>query len=135
MRTYYCKFDTEGKRSDTVPDFIASSRGGVDKLIADGYIKITDDEYQYYAGNRGNGDNGTGYVRGADGKPISAAAYVQTTTEKLTAVKSKYETQIADLKDALATATLAGDDAIVASLKSDYASIMAEYQNALKEVE
>ncbi|WP_196601768.1 hypothetical protein [Pectinatus frisingensis] len=134
MKYYYCKFDDAGKRTDTVPDFLADSRGGEAKLIAAGYIKILDDEYQYYAGNQGNGDNGNGYVRGSDGKPTSAAAHIQTTAEKLTAVKSTYEAQISDLKDALATATLAADDTLIASLKTDYATAMTAYQAALKEV-
>ncbi|WP_196595085.1 hypothetical protein [Pectinatus frisingensis] len=134
MRNYYCKFDDAGKRIDTVPDFLADSHGGADALIAAGYIKVPDDEYQYYAGNQGDGDNGTGYARSSDGKPVSAAAYVQTTAEKLTAVKSTYESQIADLKDALATATLAADDTLIASLKTDYATAMTAYQTALKEV-
>lgn len=134
MRNYYCKFDDAGTRVDTVPDFLTDSHGGAAALIAAGYIKVPDDEYQYYAGNQGTGDNNTGYVRSSDGKPVSAVAYVQTTAEKLTAIKSTYESQIADLKDALATATLAADDTLIASLKTDYAAAMTAYQTALKEV-
>ena len=38
-----------------------------------GYAPITAEDYQTYIGNRGAGDNGTGYIRDAKtGKPVSA---------------------------------------------------------------
>ena len=41
--------------------------------INDGYISISDEDYQHYIGNRGAGDNGTGYIRDTKtGKPVSA---------------------------------------------------------------
>ena len=41
--------------------------------ITDGYIPISDEEYQHYIGNRGMGDNGAGYIRDTKtGKPVSA---------------------------------------------------------------
>lgn len=74
MRTYYIKFKADGTRDDTVPDFFAAKKGGVDSLLSAGYIAVQDDEYQYYVGNQGQGKNGTGYIRGADGKPTDAPA-------------------------------------------------------------
>ena len=50
-------------------------------------------------------------------------------------IKGNYESQIDALKESLATATLAGDDDLVADLKAEYAELMDEYQNALKGVE
>ena len=50
--------------------------------INDGYIPISDEEYQHYIGNRGAGDNSTGYIRDPKtGKPVSAppAPPVETT--------------------------------------------------------
>lgn len=41
--------------------------------IHNGYILISDEDYQHYIGNRGAGDNGTGYIRDPKtGKPVSA---------------------------------------------------------------
>jgi len=41
--------------------------------ITAGYIPISDEDYQHYIGNRGAGDNGTGYIRDPKtGKPVSA---------------------------------------------------------------
>lgn len=81
---YYCKFDESGHRDDTITQWQVEAHGGEAKLLADGYIKVPDEDYQMYVGNKGNGDNGTGYIRGKDGKPISAPAaeVVITTADK-----------------------------------------------------
>ena len=51
---------------------------------AAGCVEISNDEWEYYIGNRGAGDNGTGYIRDPEtGKPVSAppAPPVETTEE------------------------------------------------------
>ena len=41
--------------------------------LNEGYIVLAEEDYQHYIGNRGAGDNGTGYMRDpVSGKPISA---------------------------------------------------------------
>lgn len=77
------KFDKNGNRMETV---ILNIHYNTDEErevhIADGYIPISDEEYQHYIGNRGAGDNGTGYIRDTKtGKPVSAppAPAVETT--------------------------------------------------------
>ena len=71
---YLAKFDDAGHRKSTV---IRGVHYTTDterkKYIGDGYIPISDEDYQTYIGNRGTGDNGTGYIRDAKtGKPVSA---------------------------------------------------------------
>lgn len=68
------KFDKNGNRMGTV---ILNIHYATDeerqKYINDGYIPISDEDYQHYIGNRGAGDNGTGYIRDTKtGKPVSA---------------------------------------------------------------
>ena len=49
-----------------------------------GCMEISDEDYQHYVGNRGTGDNGTGYIRDPKtGKPVSAppAPPVEVTEE------------------------------------------------------
>ena len=79
------KFDAHGVRISTV---LAGIHYTTDEerqaYIDDGYIPISDDDYQYYIGNRGAGDNGTGYIRDPKtGKPVSAppAPPVEATEE------------------------------------------------------
>lgn len=74
MAEILAKFDAYGRRLATVLSGIHYiTDEGQQKYIDDGYIPITDEDYQYYIGNRGQGDNGTGYIRDQKtGKPISA---------------------------------------------------------------
>ena len=133
---YLCKFDDDGKRTATVIDGVHfSTAAEKQKYLDDGYIETSDEDYAYYVGNRGNGANGTGYIRGADGKPTDASAVVVTTEQKQASIAADYESQISELKDALATATLAGDESLIAELKTEYADVKAEYEAALKGAE
>ena len=85
MYEYLAKFDTSGRRETTV---VSGVHYTIDEerqtYIDDGYIPISDEDYQHYVGNRGMGDNGTGYIRDPKtGKPVSAppAPPVQATEE------------------------------------------------------
>ena len=116
---YLCKFDASGKRTATVLDGVHyATTAEKQKYLDDGYIETSDDDYAYYVGNRGTGANGTGYIRGADGKPTDAPAIVVTTEQKQASI-----------------ATLAGDESLIAELKSEYAEVKAEYEAALKGAE
>ena len=71
---YLAKFDAVGHRETTVVSGVHyETEGERQKYLDDGFIPITDEDYQYYIGNRGMGDNGTGYIRDPKtGKPVSA---------------------------------------------------------------
>lgn len=71
---YLAKFDAAGRRETTiVKDVHYASDEERQKYIDDAYIPISDEDYQHYIGNRGAGDNGTGYIRDPKtGKPVSA---------------------------------------------------------------
>ena len=133
---YLSKFDAEGKRISSYPLDVFMTAEKIKSMKSDGYIEIDEDDWNYYIGNYGMGTNGTGYVRDAKtGKPVDAPAYIPTVGEEMSEIKANYESQIDALKESLTTATLAGDDDLVAELKAEYTELMAEYQNALKGVE
>lgn len=71
---YLAKFDAAGRRTTTVINGIHYTTDAErQKCLDDGYIPISEEDYQTYIGNRGTGDNGTGYIRDAKtGKPVSA---------------------------------------------------------------
>ena len=71
---YLAKFDATGRRETTiVKDVHYATDEERQTYIDDGYIPISDEDYQHYIGNRGAGDNGTGYIRDTKtGKPVSA---------------------------------------------------------------
>ena len=68
------KFDTQGVRVATVLSGVHyMSDDERQTYLNKGYIPISDEDYQHYIGNRGAGDNGTGYIRDPEtGKPVSA---------------------------------------------------------------
>ena len=61
--TYFCKFDEEGRRTET--------KLSVDITNTDGYTELTEEQMQFLWGNKGQGDNGTGYVY-INGEIVSA---------------------------------------------------------------
>ena len=69
------KFNAQGKRIASVILGIHYTTDEERQVyINDGYISISDEDYQHYIGNRGAGDNGTGYIRDIKtGKPVSDA--------------------------------------------------------------
>jgi len=91
---------------------------------------ITADAYNQYL---------AGYVRDmTTGKPIAYVAPEPTAAEKKASqaavVATKYGPQIAELKDALATATLAGDTDTVTDLQKEYTELMAAYTAELEAI-
>ena len=71
---YLAKFDAAGHRESTVAFGIHyTNKEDRQTYINDGYIPISDEDYQHYIGNRGAGETGTGYRRDKKtGKPVSA---------------------------------------------------------------
>lgn len=130
---YLCKFDTDGKRTATVIDGVHfSTAEEKQKYLDDGYIETSDEDYAYYVGNRGNGANGTGYIRGADGKPVSAPARVATTEEKLLSLESAYKSDKAQLADYYLSAAMAGDTDTQAEIKAELEELDAQYAADVK---
>ena len=82
---YLAKFDATGRRETTIVKGVHYATDEErQKYINDGYIPISNEDYQHYIGNRGAGDNGTGYIRDPEtGKPVSAppASPVEVTEE------------------------------------------------------
>lgn len=86
---YLARFDKSGKCKAI---YLAGTKSAEETA---GCVEISDEEWAYYIGNRGAGDNGTGYVRDTKtGKPVSAppAPPVETTEEPTANVP---ETEIA----------------------------------------
>lgn len=128
---YMSLFDADGKRVTSVPcdDDLTDEKKAA--LEAEGYVEIGEDEWHYYVGNKGAGDNGTGYVR-KDGKPVSAPAYVPTAAEQVDTLAATYETQVKELDDQIMLAMADGDSDLVTELKEEKAATLKEYQEKLE---
>lgn len=133
-QTYLCKFDADGRRTETL---LACEFNEEEKAakIAEGYIEISEEDWNYYVGNMGAGENGTGYVRGADGKPVDAPAYVPTKEEKLAALDAQYDSDKATLTQYFAEAALSNDTELQEELRQELADLNEEYIAARQEIE
>ena len=132
---YMTLFDSSGVRVTSVPCDNDLTDGKKATLEADGYVEIDEDEWNYYVGNKGNGANGTGYIRGKDGKPVDAPAYAPTKEERLSQLDAQYDSD----KDALAKyyldAVLSGNTDLQDELKTELDALNAQYEAARKEIE
>ena len=133
-QTYLCKFDTDGRRGETLLACEFTEEQKAEK-IAEGYIEISEDDWNYYVGNKGNGANGTGYIRGADGKPTDAPAHVPSKEEKLAALDSQYDSDKAELTRYFTDALLAGDTNTQEELQAELLELDADYKAQRKEIE
>lgn len=118
-----------------VPWVLADDWGGVEKLKNEGYIEVSDEDWNYYTGNCGDGDNDTGYIRDSiTGKPISAPARVITLEEQANALKAEYEAKVKAIDEAIQIAKNNNDDEYVRELQQERQNILDEYAKKLEEL-
>lgn len=68
---YIAKFNSKGSCMEIYEDRMFPEVKV--EMLANGYVEISEAERDFYVGNMGAGDNGTGYIRDAEtGKPVSA---------------------------------------------------------------
>lgn len=131
---YLAKFDAAGYRETTVVSGVHYSTDEErQKYIDDGYIPISDDDYQHYVGNRGAGDNGTGYIRDQKtGRPVSAPAYTPTQKERANQLAASYAARVQELNNEIVAAMADGDDDLITELKAEKDKALGAYQKALE---
>ena len=133
---YLCKFDEAGKRTATVVEGVHFTTKKERKAYIDqGYIETSSEDYAYYVGNKGTGKNGTGYVRGSDGKPTDAPAYEPSIEEQKQAVINQYEADKDELMKYYADAALHDDTELMAELKVEMADLDEQFADDMKELE
>lgn len=125
---YLCLFDSDGRRGETYLSCEYSDEEK-QKMLEAGFVEISEEEWNFYVGNKGNGDNGTGYVRDANtGKPVSAPAHIPTVDEKLAQLENQYGTDKAEIVKYFAEAMLADNTEVMTELKEEMADLEAEYE-------
>lgn len=94
---YLALFDKDGHRETSIPCDATLTDEWKEDLLADGYVEITEEDFAHYIGNRGKGKNGTGYIRGKDGKPTDAPPMAknldEVKTEKLAEFKRRRDAE------------------------------------------
>ena len=105
----------------------------VARMKAAGYIEISKEEWEYYIGAHGSGDNGTGYIRDPKtGKPVPAPAYVPTMAEKVAALDNQYSADKKTLASYYLDAALAGDTDVQDALRAEMAALNGQYDADVK---
>ena len=129
---YMSLFDADGTRVTSVPcdDDLTDEKKAA--LEAEGYVEIDEDEWNYYAGNRGNGANGTGYVRDmTSGKPVDAPAVVVSDNEKkaraLKELDAKYTADKAELGSQYLDVAMSGDTDTMTAIKDELKALNEKY--------
>ena len=140
VEKYLIKFEpvtgtTHSLRGTTYPIDCTMTDDRISELVTAGYTIVDNDDYQYYVGNRGRGDNGQGYVRdNATGKPISAPAHIATPSEQANNLATAYMATVKDINSNIVLAMADGDTDTVAELKVDKATALDEYKKKLEAV-
>lgn len=133
---YLSKFDSDGKRITSYPLDNSIDDKKREELITDGYIEISEDDWNYYVGNKGNGANGTGYIRGADGKPTDASpAPEPTTEEKIAAFDADYNQQKQTLINEYMDAQIHGDTDTIALVQHEMTTLDEWYDEEYRKIE
>lgn len=129
---YLAKFDEDGRRGVTYPVDITVTEEKKQEMLDDGFILITSEDWDYYVGNKGNGDNGTGYIRDAEtGKPISAPPIIITKEEKANSLFGECQSDLNSLDNQIMAAIADGDDELVAELRAEKQARINKYQEDL----
>lgn len=133
IEKYLIKFDaTSGARGETYPVDVTMTDARISEMVAAGYTLVDDADYQYYIGNRGRGDNDQGYVRGNEGKPVSAPAYVPSKEEQANTLAATYAAAVKTANNGIILASAEGDTDAIEEYKADKAAAMAEYKAKLE---
>ena len=133
IEKYLIKFDaTSGTRGETYPVDCTVNEDRINEMVAEGYTLVDDADYQYYIGNHGMGDNGTGYVCGNEGKPVSAPAYVPSKEEQANTLAATYAAAVKTANNGIILASAEGDTDAIDEYKADKAAAMAEYKAKLE---
>lgn len=131
--TYLCKFDNKGYRTETLLSVDYSDEQKAE-MLKDGYVEISEEEWAYYVGNMGMGDNGTGYIR-KNGKPVSAPAIVPSVDEQINVLTVDYESARKELASAYIQCMLDGDVDTQAEIQVEINALKEQYVADMKKLE
>lgn len=132
---YLSKFDAEGKRISSYPLDVLMTAETIESMKSEGFIEISEEDWNRYIGNYGMGKNGTGYIRGKDGKPVDAPAYVPTKEEKAAQLYAELQSDLSQINQELYDAVADGDTDLATDLRQEKKERLAQYQSDLAELE
>ena len=129
---YLAKFDENGNRTTTLLacEYTEEQKS---QMYADGFVDLSEDDWNYYVGNMGAGDNGTGYVRDmTTGKPVSAPpAPKPSKAQRISQLEQDYSKARFELGTYYMEAVLDGNVEVQKDLQTEMADVKAEYEEAV----
>lgn len=134
--TYLCKFDEKGNRGETY-DTAGMSKEEKQSKLDNGFIEITEEEWHYLVGNKGAGDNGTGYIYDVANKEVKSAppAPEPTKEERLSQLDAQYSADKAELSKYYVEAVLSGNTDAQTDIKTELDALTTEYDKKRAEIE
>ncbi len=142
-KDYLIQFNADGTRLNTyangvhyqiIDEEITNLVDGFDykSVLDNGGVWFDTDDYNKLVGNAEKE-----YIY-KDGEIVEKPAYVPTAEEKalkqINEIMEENDTQIADIKDAMLVAVLTNDTELQEELKQEYAAVIEDTNNKLKEV-
>jgi hypothetical protein len=135
---YLGKFDENGKPEGFLLEGVHYHNAEEKAAkIAEGYnVDLTQEEWEYYTGNRGEGDNGTGYIYDREtGKPVSAPPRVYTKSELADMAYAHCQSDCTEVDNQIIMAQANGDTELVAELQEEKQGYLTKYQDVLDKIE
>ena len=127
---YLAKFDENGNRTET---YIAAEYTEEQKsqMYADGFVDLSEDDWNYYVGNMGAGDNGTGYVRDmTTGKPVSAPpAPKPSKARRIAQLEADFESAKTELSKTYLEAVMNNDTDTQKDIQVELDAIKAQFED------
>lgn len=133
--TYLIKFDENGRKGATYPVDILMTEERKAELINQGFIETSKEDFVLYC-NVNGGKNGTGYIRGKDGKPIDAPPpRSKTKEEKIAQLYSECASDLKAIEADMLQAIVTDGAEMLAELKEERRARIKQYEEDLKKLE
>lgn len=137
VNRYLGKFDENGKPQGFLLEGIHyRTQEEKEAKYAEGYVDLTQEEWEYYTGNKGEGENGTGYIRDPQtGQPVSAPARVWTATELADMAFGRCNSECKSIDNEMVLAQANNDEELLAELREERDAAIALYRSVLAKIE
>ena len=133
---YLAKFDEKGNRTTTLLacEYTEEQKS---QMYAAGYVDLSEEDWSYYVGNHGMGDNGTGYIRDkATGKPVSAPpAPKPSKAQRIAQLEKDFESARFTIGTYYMEAVLDGNKEVQEELQHELVALKAQYDEDVANVE
>ena len=126
---YIAKFNSRGSCMEIYEDNMFPEVKA--EMLANGCIEISDTERDYYVGNMGTGDNGTGYIRDAvTGKPVSAPpAPKPSKAQRIAQLEQDFESARFTISTYYMEAVLDGNVEVQKDLQGELAELKEQFES------